>query len=366
MNMSSNIGNILKITIFGESHGESIGMTIDGLPAGIDIPNEAIKRDLANRKTNDNLSTSRNEIDEIKFLSGVFENKTTGTPLTFILPNTDVNSSVYKKGEIRPSHADLVNYLKSNGYNDYRGGGFSSGRITASIIVLGAICKEILQKRGIKVLSHIKSIHGVKDRKFDYSENDIKSIENNQFPVLDEAVKEIMKKEIEFARIKEDSVGGSIETIILNSPIGLGEPYFDSFESYISQLVFSVGGVKGINFGDVENFEKEYGSEVNDQLEYSEGKIKYLSNHNGGINGGLTNGEPIVFTTIVKPTPSIGAKQASINVIDKENVELNIKGRHDPCIVHRVRPVIDALAAYALVDLMMVKESKNIWVNLLY
>ena len=364
--MSSSIGNILKITIFGESHGEAIGMTIDGLPAGICIPFDAIQNDLAKRKTKDFLSTSRNEPDEVKFLSGVFENRTTGTPLTFILPNKDVDSSAYKKGEIRPSHADLVNYLKSNGNNDYRGGGFSSGRITASIIVLGAICKEILAKRGIKVLSRIKSIHGVKDRKFVNCKEDIETLENDIFPVLEKATKETMIKEIEFARIKEDSIGGSVETIILNSPIGLGEPYFDSFESYISQLIFSIGGVKGINFGDADLFEKEYGSKVNDQLRIEDGNITYLSNHNGGINGGLTNGQPLVFTSVIKPTPSIGLKQASIDVLNKENIDLNIKGRHDPCIVHRVRPVINALAAYAMVDLLMVKESKNIWVNLVY
>lgn len=366
MIMSSSIGKILRVTIFGESHGKAVGMTVDGLPAGIEIPYERIQNDLANRKTKDFLSTSRNEPDEIEFLSGVFEDKTTGTPLTFILPNKDVDSSSYKKGEIRPSHADLVNYLKSSGNNDYRGGGFSSGRITASIIVLGAICKEILAKRGIKVVSHIKSIHGVKDRKFKDIFEDAKALENDVFPVLDKVAKDTMIKEIEFARIKEDSVGGSIETIILNSPVGLGEPYFDSFESYISQLVFSVGGVKGITFGDTKLFKKGYGSEANDQLRFNGETIEYLSNHNGGVNGGLTNGQPIVFSTIVKPTPSIGCKQASINVLDKENIDLNIKGRHDPCIVHRVRPVIDALAAYAMVDLMMLEESKNIWVALHY
>lgn len=362
--MSSSIGNILKVTIFGESHGPAIGMTIDGLPAGIEIPNEQIQADLANRKTNDFCSTKRTENDVVNFISGVFNNKTTGTPLTFLLPNKDVDSSSYVEGAIRPSHSDLVNYLKTNGNNDFRGGGFSSGRVTASIIVLGAICKEILRKNGIKVGSHIKSIHGVEDRKFADLNEDLAALENTSFPVLDEKAKNTMIEEIKFASVKEDSIGGSVETAIINLPIGLGEPFFDSVESYLSHLIFSIGGVKGIYFGDEKEFINCYGSEVNDQLEIKGEKINYLSNHSSGINGGLTNGQPVIFTTIIKPTPSIGLKQASINLKTKENIELEIKGRHDPCIVHRVRPVIDALTAYAVVDLLMLKESKNIWLDL--
>lgn len=358
--MSSSIGKILKITIFGESHGKAVGMTIDGLPAGITINNEAIKQALLLRKTDDFLSTSRKENDEVLFLSGVYENVTTGSPLTFIIENKNIDSSAYEKGVIRPSHADLVNYLKFEGKNDYRGGGFSSGRLTAPIIVLGAICGEILAKSGIFYASRIVNIRGVCDTTKLTKKCEIESLKNDAFPVLNSMAKEEMKKVIKEAKENGDSVGGQLLTEIHNCPIGLGEPFFDSFESYISQLVFSIGGVKGITFGDCNGFMNKYGSEVNDQLRYDGCHIKYLSNHSGGINGGLTNGNTIYFNTIVKPTASISKTQQSINVETKENIDLEVKGRHDPCIVHRVSKVIDALVAFALVDLMMEKESKNI------
>ncbi len=363
--MSSSIGNILKITIFGESHNTAIGMVIDGLPAGTYIDNAKIDEALKNRKTNDCLSTSRNELDEVVFLSGVLDNKTTGSPLSFLINNTDVASSSYEKGVIRPSHSDLTEYLKYNGFNDYRGGGFSSGRITASIIVLGAICGEILANHGIKVKSHIKSMHGIEDKKFTDFNNDFKSLESANYPVIDDKARELMIKEIEHARNEKDSIGGEIETVVLNAPIGLGEPYFDSIESYLAKAIFSIGGVKGVSFGDTDLFKNGFASEANDQLRIRDNKIEFLSNHAGGINGGITNGQPILFTTVVKPTPSIGKPQKSINLETKENIDLEIKGRHDPCLLHRVLPVIDALTKFVLVDLMMLKESKYVWLSML-
>lgn len=360
--MSSMVGNILKISIFGESHAKAIGLTIDGLPAGIKIDEEKIKEDLLKRNPKDEYSTKRHEEDKVNFLCGVFNGVTTGAPITFIIENNDVDSSSYSKGEIRPSHADLANHEKYNGFNDYRGGGFSSGRTTASLVVLGSICKEILAQKGIKIGTHIKSIHGVFDEEFDLKniENQLENINNSLFPVISEDAKHKMTEQIKIARENADSVGGILESVVLGLPVGLGEPYFDSLESYISQLLFSIGGVKAVEFGDGVEFASKLGSEVNDQLQYEGENIKYLSNHNGGINGGISNGQPVVIKTTVKPTPSIGVAQQSINVETNKNINLLINGRHDPCIVQRVRAVVDALLAYAIVDMLMVKESKNI------
>lgn len=363
--MASSIGNILKITIFGASHSEAIGMTVEGLPAGVKIDKENIEKTLLKRHPHDDISTPRHEPDKVDFLCGVLENHTTGTPLTFIIHNQDVDSSKYVRGQIRPGHADLVYYQKYGGFNDFRGGGFSSGRITASIVVLGAICRQILYKKKIRIGTHISSIHGVQDRNFDWKniEKDIESLDNIKFPVLDENQGKKMIEEIRNAKAKSNSVGGILESVVINCPIGLGEPYFDSLESYISQLFFSVGGIKGVLFGDGMDLANHYGSETNDQLRYNtKGKIEYLSNHNGGITGGLSNGEPIVVKSIVKPTASILCPQQSINISKQKNINLELQGRHDPCIVHRVRVILDSLLAFAILDMMMMKESKNIWV----
>lgn len=360
--MASNIGNILKITIFGESHSKAIGMTIDGLPAGVKINKDYISVELSKRQPKYAFETSRKEMDRVEFLCGVLDDKTTGSPLTFIIKNADIKSENYKKGEIRPSHADLVSYLKYNGFNDYRGGGFSSGRLTAPIVVLGAICKSILAKKGIIIGSHISSIHGINDIGFNwkYIQSQIIALEGMAFPTLSDESGQKMMKEIENALEKKDSVGGTIETVVIGCPVGLGEPYFDSVESYISQLLFSVGGIKGVSFGDGFGFSKKYGSEVKDELQFIKDKIVYKGNHNGGINGGISNGQPIIINTAIKPISSIGKPMNSINIETKENIKLEIEGRHDVCIVNRVRPVIESLTAFALLDLLMVKESKNI------
>lgn len=360
--MSSNAGIILKISIFGESHGRAVGMTVDGLPSGIKIDYNFIKSELQKRNPDDEFSTKRKEPDDVIFLSGVFNDLTTGTPLTFIIENKDVDSNNYVNGQIRPSHADYTNFVKSDGFNDYRGGGFSSGRVTAPIIVLGAICKQILEKKNILIGSHILSIHGVFDDEFDSNKlvEEINYSNNSIFPVLNEAKLEDMKNEIRKAMEINDSVGGILETAINGLPAGIGEPFFDSLESYISKLVFSVGGVKGITFGAGCNFASKYGSEVADELSYINGEVAFKQNNNGGILGGISSGQPIIFKTIVKPTPSISKELHSINVVNKENVLLKNKGRFDACIVQRVRNVVDSLVAYALVDLLMVNESKKI------
>ena len=362
--MSSSIGKILKITIFGESHSKAIGLTIDGFPAGIKIDQSELKKALERRNPKDDISTPRHEPDDVVFLSGVFNDHTTGSPITFIINNKDVCSEDYKKGEIRPSHADLTSFLKYDGFNDYRGGGSTSGRLTASLVVLGVLCNQILKDKGILVGTHILSLHGLYDREFDINQikTDIENLKEG-FPVLDKEIQVGMRNEILKAKENNDSVGGVLESTIIGLPVGLGEPYFDSLESNISQLLFSIGGVKGVLFGDGMDFANKLGSEVKDEIRYIDNKMTYLSNHNGGINGGISNGEPVIIKTIVKPVPSIGIEQKSINVDTKENIDLAIKGRHDSCILPRVKEVVDAVLAYVILDALMFYKARKLWLS---
>lgn len=352
--MSSMFGQNVKISLFGESHSSCVGLTIDSLPAGIDIDKEYLERELKLRKKENEFSTSRNEKDEIIFLSGVFNDKTTGGPLTFILKNSDQHSCDYVQGIIRPSHADLTSYIKYNGFNDYRGGGMFSGRLTAPLIILGALIKQILKEKNIKVYSHVASIGDIEDQKFDINvlEEQLKNIEKSSLSVIDYQQELKMLDLLKFCKDYKDSIGGKVETIILNLPIGVGEPFFDGLESYISHLIFSIGGVKGIIFGN-EEVDKMLASEYNDQIVYNNNQYQFLSNNNGGINGGISNGNLVVFSTFIKPTPSIGKKQKSINVLTKENIDIELQGRFDVCIVHRVKEVIQALTYYAIYDLLL-------------
>lgn len=339
-------GEEVKISLFGESHSYCVGMLIEGLKSGIYLDINYLEEKLKKRKTHDKLSTSRNEEDKIEFLSGVFNNYTDGSPLVFIIKNKDIKSEDYIKGNIRPSHADYTYYEKYHHYNDYRGGGYSSGRLTAPIIVLGAIIESILPN--IKVTSRIYQIGDV----FDDEEVDINSLEG-LFATSNKEKSILMQKEIEKAKLDNDSLGGIVETFVQGVPIGLGEPFFDSLESMISHALFSIGGVKGVLFGDGIKFASSRGSEVNDQMSYIDGKVTYLTNHNGGINGGISNGQVISFKTIIKPTSSISKTMKTINVQDQSNIELNLKGRHDSCLVHRIKPVIDALTYYVIYEMML-------------
>ena len=362
--MSSSFGQLLKISIFVESHSFGVGMSIDGLPAGISIDMDQIYKALKNRHISDGFSTSRNEEDKVVFISGIFNNATTGAPLAFFIQNKDSRPEDYEKGVIRPSHADLTNYIKYNGNNDYRGGGFSSGRLTASLVVLGSICEQILGKYNIKILTHVLNIHGINDRNIDFSNIEKEAqLLDNPFPVLDAELKEKMIQEIKNAKENNDSVGGITESVIVGLPAGIGEPYFDSLESSISNLLFSIGGIKGVLFGDGIDFANKFGSEVNDQICINNGDIHYLSNHSGGINGGISNGQPINIKCVVKPVSSIGKTQKSINIETKENIDLSIKGRHDSCIVHRVAHVVNAVLYYAILDALMVNKGRNIWLK---
>ena len=355
--MSSMIGDNIKVSLFGESHGSVVGATIQGLESGIKIDYEFIKHQMNLRKANDNLSTSRVEDDEVKFISGVFNDFTTGAPLTVIIENKNVNSNDYPK-MFRPSHADYTQELKYRGYQDYRGGGHFSGRLTAPLVALGSIAISILKSKNINIGSHIKNIHNILDDDINFNDLDnyFNYVNNELFPVLNLNKKEEMKKEIETAKENLDSVGGIIETVI-SLPSSIGEPFFDSLESKISHYLFSVPGVKGIEFGLGFDFAKYRASEVNDEF-INDSKVRTLTNNNGGINGGISNNEPIVFRCVLKPTPSILKEQRSIDE-NFNNTILEIKGRHDPCIVRRARVVIDSLVALCLLDLISINEGKK-------
>jgi len=349
--MAYSFGYNIKVSVFGESHNELIGATIDGLPANINLDLDLINSFLSLRKANGITSTKRVEPDKVEFISGLFDNKTDGTPLTFVIKNENVKSNDYNKGIIRPGTSDLVAYYKYNGANDYRGSGSFSGRLTALYVVIGAICKQILNlKEDILVSSRISNIHGIKDESsFNYKK--AKELANMYFPVIDSKVKENMINEITNASSNNDSVGGVIETVIYNLPIGIGEPLFNSIESTISSLLFSVGGIKGIEFGDGFDFVNKLGSESIDELKYNKGQIEFSSNHNGGINAGISNSNPVLFRCAIKPTPSIAKEVNTINLDTKENVKYVNEGRHDPCICSRIPIVITSLTYFAMLDL---------------
>lgn len=360
--MGSITGEIIKISLFGESHGEAIGMVIDNLPNGIKLDLAFIDKELNKRKPQGDISTSRKEKDQVEFLSGLYNGFTTGTPLAFIIKNENTNSSDYSPNIPRPSHADLVAQIKYNGYQDYRGGGHFSGRLTAGLVVLGAICKQILKDKGIYIASHIKQIHQVEDDEFSKDDifSQINDLNEKYFAVINDTKATLMKEEIYLAKQRGDSVGGIIQTVIHGVKPGLGEPFFYSVESKLSSLLFSIGGIKGVSFGDGFGFANSYGSEVKDELYYEDEEIKYYANHNGGINGGISNGQDIIFQCVIKPTASIFIKQKSIDFVEKKNVDLKLQGRHDPCIVHRVRAVIDAVTAYAVLDLLMMNNARKL------
>ena len=356
--MSAMWGNNIKISIFGESHGNAIGINIDGLPSGFEIDMEKVKFEMARRAPGrSSLSTARSEEDLPEILSGYFEGKTTGTPLCAIIRNKDTRSKDYSKLKdfMRPSHADYSGNIKYLGFNDYRGGGHFSGRITAPLVFAGAICKQVLELKGIVIGSHISSIKDIEDNKFDYTnieKDSLLSLKNKELPLLNESLEDKIRHTITQAKYEGDSVGGIIECAVVGIEAGVGNPFFDSVESTLSHLVFSVPAVKGIEFGEGFNITKLYGSEAKDEYYYEEDKVKTKSNNNGGILGGITNGMPIVFKVAIKPTASILKEQDTIDIRNGTNVKFRVEGRHDPCIVQRAVPVIEAVTAIGILDLI--------------
>lgn len=351
--MKNTFGNNISVTLFGESHSSGIGAVLDGMPAGIDVDEEFIKSQLDLRRPYGKISTPRQEQDEFKILSGVFNGKTTGTAISIIIENKSQHSKDYEstKSLARPGHADYTAQCKYKGYQDYRGGGHFSGRITAALVAVGAIAIQALKRKGIHIGTHISKCAGVEDKPFDNLAEDIQKLNNMIFAVNDEAKGELMREKIQQAGEQGDSVGGVLETAVVGLPAGIGEPWFDSLESQIAHVLFSVPGIKGVEFGLGFGVADKFGSEVNDAFRISDGKVVTETNNNGGINGGISNGMPVVFRCAVKPTPSIFKEQKTIDFSKNENAAIQIQGRHDPAIIHRARVVVDSVTALAILDL---------------
>ena len=355
--MKNTFGNNISVTLFGESHGEAIGAVLDGLSPGIKIDYEYIKNKLSLRRPVGRISTARREQDDFKIVSGVFNGKSTGTPICIIIENKDIKSEVYEavEGIARPGHADYTAHVKYSGFEDFRGGGHFSGRITAALVAVGAILQQALEDKGIFIGTHIKECASIKDAEFSNLEKEIKNLNSIDFALIDESKKAEMVEAIEKAASEEDSVGGILETAVIGVPAGVGEPWFDSVEGNLSHILFSIPAIKGVEFGAGFNIANMRGSEANDSFYADDGVIKTKTNNNGGINGGITNGMPIVFRCVVKPTPSISKKQNSVAMNIKKNVILSTIGRHDPAIVHRARVVVDSVTAICLADLLATK-----------
>ncbi len=360
--MKNTFGQSVAVTVFGESHGQAIGAVIDGIAPGIDIDTEFINYQLSKRRPQGKTDTPRVEKDNFQILSGVFNGKSTGTPICIIIPNENTNSKSYDKDLLRPSHADYTANEKYHSYQDYRGGGHFSGRITAALVAAGAIAIKALEGLNIKIGTHILKCNTVSDRKFENIDTDIELLSKKDFPVLSDC-QEKMTEIIQNARENLDSVGGILQTAITGMPTGVGEPWFDSVESVLSHAMFSIGGVKGIEFGEGFNFANMLGSEANDQFELKDGKIVTKTNNNGGINGGITNGMPIVFNLAVKPTPSIAKVQATVNIDTMENTTIEIKGRHDPAIIRRACVVVDSVCALTLCDLLAQRYGTDVFIK---
>lgn len=352
--MKNTFGNNITLTLFGESHGVSVGAVLDGIAPGIDVNFEEIDRVLSLRRPVGSISTPRSEKDEYTIHSGVFEGKTTGTPICITIPNADTRSKDYSATRYlaRPSHADYTAFCKYHGFEDYRGGGHQSGRITAALVAIGGILLPALERKGIFIGSHIASCAGVSDRPFDDYKADIISLKNKIFAALCDDNGNEMQEKIKAAHAAGDSVGGVLETAIIGLPAGLGEPWFDTVEGILAHAVFSVPGVKGIEFGAGFKISEMTGSTANDSFKNENGNIVTETNNSGGINGGIANGMPVVFKTAFRPTPTISLQQNTVDMNTLQDAKLNAAGRHDPCIVHRARIVVDSVCALCIADML--------------
>jgi chorismate synthase len=360
-NLDNSIGNIFRITSFGESHGDLVGIIIDGVPVGLDFDLKYIQSEIERRRPgHSHLTTSRHEEDRVKVLSGIFEDKTTGAPICLIIENTDMDSSIYEKYRkfLRPSHIDYPALKKYHGFSDPRGSGRFSGRITAGFVMAGAIAKLILKKYEIEIFAYTKSIGDIVDKR-EYLPNEINKLfelrEKSIIGAVDQEISKSMESSIEGVKKNNDSIGGTIKCIIINFPAGMGGPVFNSIEANISRFVFAIPGIKAIEFGAGFNAAKMKGSEHNDPWIIRNGKVQTTKNDAGGIIGGLSTGMPIEFTVAVKPTASIGLSQKTVNIETKENVKIQFSGRHDPCIVPRVIPVVEAMIAIVLLDILLLE-----------
>lgn len=360
--MASYLGEHIHVSVFGQSHSPAIGVVVDGLPAGERVDMEELGRFLKRRAPGQNAtSTPRKEADLPQFLSGLVDDVTCGAPLAALIENTNTRSQDYAqlRDKPRPGHADFTAQVKYGGFQDVAGGGHFSGRLTAPLCIAGGICLQILKRRGIEVAAHIASIAGEADRPFDSmgeSMETLDALKQAPFPVLDEKAGKRMRKVILQAKEEGDSVGGVIECLVTGVPAGLGEPMFGGMENRLAAALFGIPAVKGVEFGAGFGVANMRGSQNNDPFTVKDGKLVTETNHAGGILGGITNGMPLVFRLAVKPTPSIAKQQQTVSLSKHQEEELVVTGRHDPCIVPRAVPVVEAVTALVLSDLLFSRE----------
>jgi chorismate synthase len=359
--MSFSLGRLFKITVFGESHGFGVGVVVDGCPAGLRLSESDVQVELERRRPKDSItSTSRREVDKVRILSGVFNGSTTGAPICMLIPNEDVRSDYYEliKNIPRPGHADYVARIKYGGYNDYRGGGIFSGRITAAIVAAGAVALKLLRHVGVKVLAHTVNIGGVEVEGLDTNDIDKleKAVEESPVGCADPKKSEEMLRVITEAALRGDSVGGIAEVLIYNVPPGIGEPLFDTLEGDLAKAFFAVPGVKGVEFGVGFKAASMLGSQYNDQFVVVGGRVVTLTNNCGGVQGGISNGMPIVCRVVFRPPSSIKIPQRSVDLSRLEEVEVRLNGRFDPCILPRALPVLKSVAAIVLVDHLIISQ----------
>ncbi|MBQ1371405.1 MAG: chorismate synthase [Oscillospiraceae bacterium] len=362
--MNNSFGRKLTLTLFGESHGSEIGCVIDGLRPGLRVEEEAIARRLRLRRPAGEISTARVEPDPFRIVSGVYRGYSTGTPLCILIPNLTAHSADYDslQNTPRPGHADYTGFVKYRGFADPRGGGHFSGRLTAPLVAAGAIFLRALAERGVFLGTHIARCGGISDRAFGDLQADLTVLEQASFPVLEEDAGKAMTHAITEAARARDSLGGVLETAVIGLPAGLGDPWFDTLEGLLSHGLFSIPAVKGVEFGDGFALAEQRGSHANDPFRVEDGRVVTVTNHNGGINGGISNGMPLLFRTAVKPTPSIALPQRTVDVSTGAETTIQVGGRHDPCIVPRAVPVAEAVAAIAVSDFLLSGVSVwNVW-----
>jgi len=361
--MSNSIGKQLVISLFGESHGAVVGCVIDGLPPNIKLNVALIEHRLMQRRPGQStLTTGRQEHDRFEIVSGVYDGKTTGAPLCVQFQNSDKKSEDYEHFNkiFRPGHADYTGYVKSKGAYDPRGGGHFSARLTAPVVFAGAVAEQILALKGIHIAGHIASIGEAKSKTlslYSYFNEELEALDKMPYNIF-ETSRNALLAEVEDAKNKGDSVGATIEIAVFGLPVGLGSPFFDSVESQLSNAVFAIPAVKGVSFGDGFDFSKKRGSDVIDAFVLDhQGHVKTNANHNGGINGGLTNGMPLLFKCVFKPTASISLAQETLDFEKSEMTKLEILGRHDPCVALRAVPIVKGVTAIVLLDMMLKEQS---------
>ena len=358
--MKNTFGSSITMTVFGESHGSEVGIVIDGLMPGLDVDSGRIAENLARRAPQGD-ETARRDSDGFEILSGVFNGKTTGTPLTIVIANDDARSCDYKYGPARPSHADYAAFCKYHGYEDYRGGGHFSGRVTAPVAAAGAVFEAALEKLNIHLASHILSCGDIEDIPFSNPQKEIEALSQSDFPILDKSAEKKMRQEISDAKSDGDSIGGVIQTAVIGLPAGLGEPWFDSVEGVISHAMFSLGGIKGVEFGAGFACSHMRGSEYNDPMRIENNAVVFKSNNSGGVNGGITNSMPLIFQCAVRPTASIAITQDTVDFLRNANVEISVAGRHDACILRRICPVIESMTAFVLCDMLAQRYGTDVF-----